>query len=97
MFVSFQASCVKCYFNGDENEDNKSKIDCKDGCVNVTKEGKSASSRNCWNKIDGQEEGCNKNGDEEICYCLTELCNFGEKSRSDDDDDDDDDDENDEW
>ena len=61
-------------------------MNCKDGCVNVTKEGKPATSRNCWNKVDGEEERCTKNGDEEICYCFTELCNFGEKSKSNDDD-----------
>ena len=53
------------------------KQECKDGCVNVTKDGGKGSSRACWNKNDAQEEGCNKYGDEEICICYTELCNYG--------------------
>ena len=53
------------------------KQECKDGCVNVTKDGGKGTSRACWNKNDSQKEGCNKYGDEEICICYTELCNYG--------------------
>ena len=68
-------SCFKCCFGGDETDPCILELDCKDGCVNVTKDGGKGTSRNCWNKNDLQKEGCNKYGNEEICICYAELAN----------------------
>ena len=70
-------SCFKCCFSGDETDPCILELDCKDGCVNVTKDGGKGTSRNCWNKNDIQKDGCNKYGNEEICICYAELCNLG--------------------